>query len=615
MNQDKENRSESEETLQDSSPELPGEDAPDDEASTENQESNLSESTESGTLNQDEISRLLEQEQNQGAESATLDKTDSTTPETSDDTDNEQKDAESKTLDQDDISGLMEQARDQDTETAPENLADAGNGNAETGDASSEDAGVPVGKKETEDKEKPGDDAFQGLDDDELLKYGDETGTEEGREVEIKEIEEDSEGPQKQASPVETEDSAESKKDEEGPEGLVPNPSLLDKKPNRRKGILIWTTGVVAVILLLGLSFGLFLFKQKQAPKPQKREKTLAVPPATKPENRPDAKMAVSRQEKPEPVPATPLQKKLIEAADLRKTLLIKQDAIADLSEHYENGIGKIENEILEDMQNRGITIYEDALKIKRIELCLRTIQRRRLYIDRLKQLFEQLVRDSEELLYLYRQAETHMQMVYFTQGMDTDELGKAMDAVIRKHLYDHEKLTMDTRNAKAQTLKTIWKNLYETQAKPGKQKVRLSGEEKLNRSIWKEICSGNFNRKYQLTALSQEAAKCLSGWDGKDLNLGRLTRLSPGEASWLAQWQGKWLSLNGLTQLSPETAKSLSRWRGEKLSLNCLKTLSSEAANCLSQWKGKELELISLKNRAQWKPSGKKIHLSAKRR
>ncbi len=561
MNQDKENRSESEETLQDSSPELPGEDAPDD------------------------------------------------------DTDNEQKNAESKTLNHDEISRLMEQARDQDPETAPENLADAGNDNAETGDASSEDAGVPL-KKETEDEvEDAGDDnVFQGLDDDELLKYEDETGTEEGREVQLKEIEENGEGPQEQGSPGKTGDSAENKEDEGGLEELAPDLSLLHGKPDRRKGLLIWTTGVVAVILLLGLSFGLFLSSRKQAPKPQKREETLAAPPATKPENRPDAEMAVSRQEKPEPVPATPLEKKLNEAAGLRGTLLKKQDAIADLSEHYENGIGKIENEILEDMQNRGIRTYEDALKIKRIELCLRTIQRRRLYIDRLEQLFEQLVRDSEELLYLYRHTETHMQMVNFTQGMDTDELEKAMDAVIQKHLYDHEKLTMDTRNAKAQTLNTIWKNLYENQEKPGKQKVRLSGEEKLNRSIWKEICSGNFDRKYQLTALSREAAKCLSGWEGKDLNLSGLTGLSPGEARFLAQWQGKWLSLNGLTQLSPETAKSLSRWRGETLSLNGLRKLSPETAGYLSQWRGKELELISLKSRVQWKPSGKKIHLSAKR-
>jgi hypothetical protein len=191
------------------------------------------------------------------------------------------------------------------------------------------------------------------------------------------------------------------------------------------------------------------------------------------------------------------------------------------------------------------------------------------------------------------------------------ESLAKHIDTIIQQNIRDSDKLTMNTIGAKPQSLNRIWKKVYQSRQKS----AFLSSEEIKNRKIWKEICSGNYSRKHQLTELSPKSAKALSSWEGQDLFLVNLTELSPEEAQYLSKWKGRWLSLNGLTKLSPDAAKYLSQWQGKRLSLNGLKEVSPEVVEYLSQWRGEELELVSLKNISQWEESGKIVHLPDRHR
>ena len=377
-----------------------------------------------------------------------------------------------------------------------------------------------------------------------------------------------------------------------------------EEDTKRRRRIGPFVIGIITAILIISVLFALFTYSKKPEPEPDKVQVTPSPAQAFKSET-------LFQKKRFKPDNPSPIDQELSKVVDLIKSLQNKQKAIANLKQQYEKGIDEAENEILKEKRGKGLATYQDAQKEKRVELYLRMIQRRQVYIAELDRLLEQLVLNTEELLYLKRQIEIDMLMVNVIKGMNSDKLAKRIDTIIQQHIHDADKLTLNTKDARLQSLESIWKKI----SKSDLQKAYFSKEEIANREIWEEICDGNFDRKHELTALSLESAKYLSEWQGKDLFLGKLIKLSPEEAKYLSKWKGKWLSLNGLSNLSPEAAKHLSQWKGNRLSLNGLKEVSPEVVEYLSQWQGEELELVSLKGISHWEESGKKVHLAGRHR
>jgi len=377
-----------------------------------------------------------------------------------------------------------------------------------------------------------------------------------------------------------------------------------EEDTKRRRKIGPFVMGIIAAMLTISVLFALFIYSKKPEPEPDKVQESPSPAQAFKAET-------LFQKNTLKPGSLSPTEQELSKVVDLIKSLQDKQIAIANLKQQYKKGINKAENEILKEKHGKGLATYRDAQKEKSIELYLRMIQRRQIYIAELDRLLEQLVLNTEELLYLKRQVEIDMFMVNVIKGMNSDKLAKRIRSIIQQHIHDADKLTLNTKDARTRSLESIWGKI----SKSDLQKAGISKEEITNREIWQEICVGNFDRKHELTALSLESAKHLSEWQGKDLFLGKLIKLSPEEAKYLSQWKGKWLSLNGLSELSPEAAKHLSKWKGNRLSLNGLKEVSPEVVEYLSQWQGDELELVSLKGISHWEESGKKVHLAGRHR
>ena len=404
-----------------------------------------------------------------------------------------------------------------------------------------------------------------------------------GQEVKIKD----------QEKIPEVEDETDIEENYEGEEGT-----------KRRRRIGPFVTGIISALLIISVLFALFIYSKKPEPEPDKVQSSSSPAQAFKSETL-FQKKRFGREH------FSLTDQELSKVVDLIKSLQNKQKAIANLKQQYKKGIDEAENEILKEKRDKGLATYQDAQKEKRVELYLRMIQRRQVYIAELDRLLEQLSLNTEELLYLKRQIEIDMLMVNVIKGMNSDKLVKRIDTIIQQHIHDADKLTLNTKDARPQSLESIWGEI----SKSDLQKAYLSKEEITNREIWQEICVGNFDRKHELTALSLKSAKYLSEWQGKDLFLGKLIKLSPEKAKYLSKWKGKWLSLNGLSELSPEAAKHLSQWKGNRLSLNGLKEVSPEVVEYLSQWQGEELELVSLKGISHWEESGKKVHLAGRHR
>jgi hypothetical protein len=282
---------------------------------------------------------------------------------------------------------------------------------------------------------------------------------------------------------------------------------------------------------------------------------------------------------------------KIREAGLLRGELQSKKEEIYQLKQYYRNGISDLTAQINRELQESNITTYTEALKNRRIELNLRTIQRRRFYIQRLQEPIRWIKQGREELLYLIRKAEFDLNLIDIASGIDMARHMRHIDAAIQKYRPSADKLAVLREHANPTPLETIWDQQIKGQIKSNDQSLTYG----LDLEITEEICSGNYERTAELTSISAVTARCLSQKPGSDLFLNGLTALSPTAAEHLIQWRGSWMCINGIKKLSPAAAQHLFKWKGNWISLNGLTEFAPELATYLMEWEGNQLELMGL--------------------
>ena len=309
---------------------------------------------------------------------------------------------------------------------------------------------------------------------------------------------------------------------------------------------------------------------------------------------------------------------KIQEANDLRDKLLQKNKEIYLLKLHYQNGIVELEDQVKQALRKQGITTYKAALKNRPIELKLRTIQRRRSYLQGLEKPIRWIDHAGEELLYLKRKAEVDLELIELADGIDMERHMRHLDAAIQRFRPSAEKLAVHHDDQNLVSLKVIWQEI-----KRSKKHVKQSVPDVKDGKVAKEICDGNYENLTELTHLSVKTAKCLSNFNGPDLFINNLKTLSGNAARSLFQWRGNWTCMNGIEKLSPSAAKYLFKWDGNWISLNGLTEFPPELAVYLMEWEGKQLELMGLQYNSQnadhkalkylalWETMGGKLFIS----
>ncbi|MFZ0726584.1 MAG: hypothetical protein WAM61_12420 [Desulfobacterales bacterium] len=310
----------------------------------------------------------------------------------------------------------------------------------------------------------------------------------------------------------------------------------------------------------------------------------------------------------------------------LRDRMLAKAEEITRLQQHYRESVDQLEAAVLSQIRYAGIDSLKQALETRRMALQLETIRRRKAYIDCLAKPVDRLRQASEELLFLKRKH--RLQALVFPVGtlVDPEKLVAENDFALAAGTRSAEALTVDLKKAPLPDLDHIWQGLIEKEkqaASTGTSRDAAGDARAKNEVIWREMCEGQWRRKGDLTALSIDAADCLTHWKEPDLFLNGIANLSPEVARRLFNWRGTWFCLNGLSEVSAETAPYLFTWQGDWLSLNGLAHLSPEASIFLTGWRGRTLELtglapalmeaevVALKHLAQWQRSGGRLHVS----
>jgi hypothetical protein len=378
----------------------------------------------------------------------------------------------------------------------------------------------------------------------------------------------------------------------------------------------------IAAVLLLGAALlgGLISHRHRS---PDTRRSGLSSVPTTSmqvdlPQGGPDFSQAQPPYETSATPDATP-EAWMQAASQLIDMLLEKRQEIVELQRYYQSGVREIEADIMFENDEKGITTFDQALKDKRIELGLRTIQRRQSYIKQLDQPCQWIEEGSEKLRYLRRKTMVDLDMLPIAAGIDMDANLRHLNAATDEYQPTAEKLAVHVRDTDLQPLKVIWENIR----RGDNAAVHREAVDSQNLQIWQEICSGNLEHLAAVTELSTDAAICISRLKVPALFLNNLSRLSPSAARRLFQWKGDWICLNGFENLPPAVAKYLFQWQGRIISLNGLTEFTPELGKLLLTWKGRQIELMGLRGKgehledtglaylAQWEKSGGKMFVT----
>ena len=636
-----------------------------------------SEGKESNTLEQDDISKLIDEIQGEENSSEMEDRAEKTTDdetkqESDEKTDDESEGKELNTINQDNVAKVIDEVQTEakspeveEKEVTTEHVEkdNEGEKNAEsemTKDKNMQAAAINddnvkeknieekaesqendeksveedgKSEKETDEKDKKEEndekdkDIYEGLDSDDEIEIDGNPDTEKD-----KSDNEDNDNKSKKNDEVKDK---KNKKNADGGQAVILKEVKKRSKKKRFKLLISCTLCVVFITVLSGV----YTFFKKSETDNIKPEKSFQPEQIAKPGNKyseEQSRQQIKDYETEDIILSDSIIAKLDEITELRDDLLVKERQIADLIRNYKNGISEMEDEILRVKQNNKINSFSVATKNKKIEFGMMTIQRRLAYIEKIDPPYRWLNQGIEELLYLKRKIEIDSKVSRVISGIDMNKMIQEIDIVIQSYRTGIEKLEIDMKNIELISLEMIWKmiidkekftaeNNKKTDEPSGINKPAFTNEEKNNRMIWEDICSGNFKRKNEMTKLSKEAAKCLSKWKHADLFLNGIYELSPEVARYLLKWQGNWICLNGVKKLSPEAAKHLFQWQGNWISLNGISEISSELLRYLPQWQGKQLELMGLKYKkskgeqsglkylAKWEKLGGKLYIPVK--
>jgi len=235
----------------------------------------------------------------------------------------------------------------------------------------------------------------------------------------------------------------------------------------------------------------------------------MALKPAPSPETIAKAEH-VQNVKAPLPKPKPPSEREAIEAAldeaaGILAELAGKKNQISELIRYYQNGINELEAQIVQEMQKKRITSYSRGVRIKRVELYLRTIQRRRVYIQKLKKSSLWVKTGSEELLYRKRKTQFDVQLIDIASGINLGRHMTQLNAAILKYRPTAEKLAIKVPDADILPLETIWSRIIKPKENTAQTPVRTADQELL-----KQIVDSDFS-KADLNAFQRRVSTRLS--------------------------------------------------------------------------------------------------------
>lgn len=157
------------------------------------------------------------------------------------------------------------------------------------------------------------------------------------------------------------------------------------------------------------------------------------------------------------------LQDKMIEITDLREKIIDKMVQAFEVRSMLQEQVREYTQEIHQEMKTRRLDTYQTASRIQRIRNNLFLIQKIDGYLVSLEKRIAYFQDGSEQLEFLYLQAEDDLRIIEALKYMEVEALLHQMQVVIGEYLPEAEKRLLDARQVVMTAPEEVWDRLVDT--------------------------------------------------------------------------------------------------------------------------------------------------------
>ena len=158
------------------------------------------------------------------------------------------------------------------------------------------------------------------------------------------------------------------------------------------------------------------------------------------------------------------LRSKMTEILSLRERLIERQAQAFKLRGQLKEIMMELEEEIGTEKNRLKINSYQAASRSPRIDFNLKLIQKILGYISGLDKKIEYLNIGSEELRFLYRQADDDLKILETVHDIEIDNLVDQINQISKKYQGQDEKLLIDSGDFDLIPPERIWNNMKKTE-------------------------------------------------------------------------------------------------------------------------------------------------------
>jgi len=157
------------------------------------------------------------------------------------------------------------------------------------------------------------------------------------------------------------------------------------------------------------------------------------------------------------------LQDKMIEITDLREIIIDKMVQAIEVRSLLQEQIREYTREINQERKARRLDTYQTASRVQRIRNNLILIQKLDSYLVSLENRIAYFQDGSEQLEFLYLQAEDDLRIIEALKYMEVEALLHQMQVVIGEYLPEAEKHLLDARQVVFAGPEEVWDRVVDT--------------------------------------------------------------------------------------------------------------------------------------------------------
>jgi hypothetical protein len=154
------------------------------------------------------------------------------------------------------------------------------------------------------------------------------------------------------------------------------------------------------------------------------------------------------------------LTHKMAEVSSLRHKVIQRQAQASKLIKQLSQTMVELKEEIKEEKRRLRITSCQEAIRNPRVDYNIKLIQKILVYISRLHEKVQYLDIASEELAFLYQQAEDDLKILETLNDMKIEKLMGQINQTIHKYQSEANGLSIDVNGIALSQPEEIWNSI-----------------------------------------------------------------------------------------------------------------------------------------------------------